>query len=94
MPDPSNLQVWAPFGAVHSLLEVRGVEPRPWDEQTVGRGTIHIESYQSKKSGRTRRVYIYTPPDYGSRDPAHRRCIFCTAEASRNRRGSMQAAPM
>jgi enterochelin esterase-like enzyme len=48
-----------------SLFEVKGDALAPWDAQSVPHGTVHVNSYNSKKfGGALRMVYVYTPPGY------------------------------
>ena len=49
---------------VESLLEVPGATPMFYDVRQVPHGTVDIRLYDSKATGTTRRVFIYTPPGY------------------------------
>ena len=63
--DPSNAMV---KNATTSLLLVPGEEPRLWEVRPVPHGAVTIHWYDSKSVGTTRRVYVYTPPDYNKGD--------------------------
>src|SRR5215831_9068392 len=48
-----------------SQFEVKADALAPYDLQTVPRGTLHINYYNSKKfGGALRMIYVYTPPGY------------------------------
>jgi enterochelin esterase-like enzyme len=48
-----------------SQFEVRADGPTPYDPQSVPRGALHINYYNSKKFGGVlRMIYVYTPPGY------------------------------
>ena len=48
-----------------SILEVPGTPPLLTEFQDVPHGTVHVHHYKSRAlEGRTRRVHVYTPPDY------------------------------
>ncbi|MEQ1855185.1 MAG: alpha/beta hydrolase-fold protein [Longimicrobiales bacterium] len=65
-PDPRNPAVKTNQGpaVVSSLLTVRGVEPFFFDVTPVPHGTVEIRTYDSRVTGRSRQVYVYTPPGY------------------------------
>jgi enterochelin esterase-like enzyme len=66
MLDPRNPAVKYNRGpaAISSLLDVRGTTPRFFDMKPVPRGKVEMRFYASKTTGETRRVHIYTPPNY------------------------------
>jgi len=49
---------------VESILEVPAASPTFYDVKTVPHGAVDIRLYDSKATGTTRRVFIYTPPGY------------------------------
>ena len=49
-----------------SLLLVPGAEPRPYELRKVAHGNVTMHWYDSKAAGVTRRIYVYTPPGYGT----------------------------
>jgi enterochelin esterase-like enzyme len=50
-----------------NMVEVPGKQPMYFSEQNVPHGTVQILFYNSKVTGTTRSMYVYTPPGY---DPA------------------------
>jgi enterochelin esterase family protein len=66
MLDPRNPAVKYNRGpaAISSLLDVRDTTPRFFDVKPVPHGKVDIRYYDSKTTGQTRRVHIYTPPSY------------------------------
>lgn len=64
--DPRNPAVKTNQGpaVVSSLLTVRGDEPFFFDVGAVPHGTVSIRTYDSRVTGRSRDVYVYTPPGY------------------------------
>ena len=66
MLDPRNPAVKYNRGpaAISSLLDVRSTAPRFFDVKPVPHGKVDIRYYDSKTTGQTRRVHIYTPPNY------------------------------
>jgi enterochelin esterase family protein len=64
--DPRNPAVKTNQGpaVVSSLLTVRGDEPFFFDVQPVPHGAVSIRTYDSDVTGRSRQVYVYTPPGY------------------------------
>jgi enterochelin esterase family protein len=66
MLDPRNPAVKYNRGpaAISSLLDVRDTAPRFFDVKPVPHGKVDIRYYDSKTTGQTRRVHIYTPPNY------------------------------
>jgi enterochelin esterase-like enzyme len=69
MLDPRNPVVKYNRGpaAISSLLDIRGSSPRAFDVRPVAHGKVDIRHYDSKTTGQTRRVHIYTPPNYERR---------------------------
>jgi enterochelin esterase-like enzyme len=49
---------------IESLLQVSGPTPMVWELKPVPHGTVSERYYDSKATGTTRRVFIYTPPNY------------------------------
>src|SRR5207237_1297106 len=49
---------------IESVLEVPGSTPSVWDLKQVAHGKVDIRYYDSKTTGTTRRVFVYTPPGY------------------------------
>jgi enterochelin esterase family protein len=49
---------------IESVLDVPGAGPRFYDVKPVPHGTVSMRYYPSKATGTTRRVFIYTPPNY------------------------------
>jgi enterochelin esterase family protein len=49
---------------ISSVLTVRGAEPFFFDVKPVPHGTVAIRTYDSSVTGRSRQVYVYTPPGY------------------------------
>ena len=66
MLDPRNPAVKYNRGpaAISSLLDIPGASSRPFDVRPVPHGTIDIRYYDSRTTKQTRRVHIYTPPNY------------------------------
>jgi enterochelin esterase family protein len=66
MLDPRNPSLKYNRGpaAISSLLDIPGATPRPFDVRPVPHGTVNIRYYDSKTTKQTRRVHIYTPPNY------------------------------
>lgn len=64
--DPRNPAVKTNQGPaeIASLVTVRGSEPLFFDVRPVPHGTVEIRTYDSEVTGRSRQVYIYTPPGY------------------------------
>jgi len=64
--DPRNPAVKTNQGpsVVSSLLTVRGDQPFFFDVQPVPHGAVSIRTYDSDVTGRSRQVYVYTPPGY------------------------------
>jgi enterochelin esterase family protein len=62
--DPMNPSIKRGVGLTTSLVEIPGKQPTFFAEQTVPHGTVHIHRYDSKTTGTTRGLYIYTPPGY------------------------------
>jgi enterochelin esterase family protein len=49
---------------IESVLEVPGSAPMFYDIKPVPHGKVEIRYYPSKTTGATRRVFVYTPPNY------------------------------
>jgi enterochelin esterase family protein len=49
---------------IESIVEVPGPAPMFYDLKAVPHGAIAIRYYPSKTTGATRRVFVYTPPNY------------------------------
>jgi enterochelin esterase family protein len=49
---------------IESILDVPGSGPMFYDAKPVPHGAVQIRYYASKATGTTRRVFIYTPPNY------------------------------
>src|SRR5687768_10252471 len=66
MLDPRNPAVKYNRGpaAISSLLDIPGTSARPFDVRPVPHGTVDIRYYDSRTTKQTRRVHIYTPPNY------------------------------
>jgi enterochelin esterase-like enzyme len=66
MLDPRNPVVKYNRGpaAISSLLDIPGNSPRPFDVRPVAHGKVEIRYYDSKTTKQTRRVHVYTPPNY------------------------------
>jgi len=65
--DPMNPNIKRGIGLSTNLVEIPGKQPAFFAEQTVPHGTVHINRYDSKTTGTTRGLYIYTPPGYDPR---------------------------
>lgn len=66
MLDPRNPVVKYNRGpaAIASLLDIPGNSPRAFDVRPVAHGKVEIRYYDSKTTKQTRRVHVYTPPNY------------------------------
>jgi enterochelin esterase family protein len=64
MVDPANPQAKIGTGVQASLLDVPADPPRFDQVQNVPRGALHVHQYTATPLGRTRGLYVYTPPDY------------------------------
>jgi enterochelin esterase-like enzyme len=62
--DPMNPDLKRGRDAMTNLVEVSGKQPMYFSEQAVPHGTVHIHRYDSKTTGTTRGLFIYTPPSY------------------------------
>jgi enterochelin esterase family protein len=62
MVDPGNPEL---KNQTTSLVLVPGEKPRPYEMRQVPHGTVTMQWYDSKAVGATRRIFVYTPPDYG-----------------------------
>jgi enterochelin esterase-like enzyme len=65
--DPMNPNMKRGVGLTTSQVEIPGKQPMFFAEQQVPHGTVHIHRYDSKTTGTTRGLYVYTPPDYDPR---------------------------
>jgi enterochelin esterase-like enzyme len=66
MLDPRNPVVKYNRGpaAISSLLDIPGNGSRAFDVRPVPHGKVEIRYYDSKTTKQTRRVHVYTPPNY------------------------------
>ena len=66
MLDPRNPVVKYNRGpaAISSLLDIPGNSPRAFDVRPVAHGKVEMRYYESKTTRQTRRVHVYTPPNY------------------------------
>ncbi len=66
--DPHNpgVKPWA--GGASSLVEIPAGEPAFYDLRDVPHGDLHVHRYHSSTVGKTRRVFVYTPPGYDAGD--------------------------
>ncbi len=62
--DPSNPALKPGRALQRSILHIPSTPPAPWDWQEVPHGTVHQHDYASKAAGRTRELWVYTPPGY------------------------------
>jgi len=64
--DPSNpgVKTGSTPSTISSILEVRGDRPAFYDPQPVAHGDIRTHWYPSKSLNGTRRLTVYTPPEY------------------------------
>lgn len=62
--DPANVTATTNLLSVHSLIEVPGPSPMPWDVQDVPHGTLHHHYYRSQTLSMQSGFYVYTPPNY------------------------------
>jgi enterochelin esterase family protein len=69
--DPGNPGVKPMRSPRTSILEVPADPPRLHEFQDVPHGTVRIHQYRSRSLGKTRELYVYTPPEY-DRDPQMR----------------------
>ncbi len=65
--DPMNPFMKRGVGLTTSLVEIPGKQPMFFAEQAVPHGVVHIHRYDSKTTGTTRGLYIYTPAGYDAR---------------------------
>ena len=64
-PDPRNPWVKLVSGTGLTMqVEVPGDGLQYYDSKPVPHGLLQILTYESKATGATRQVYVYTPPDY------------------------------
>ena len=66
MLDPRNPVVKYNRGpaAISSLLDIPANRPRPFDVRAGAHGKVDIRYYDSTTTKQTRRVHVYTPPNY------------------------------
>lgn len=66
MLDPRNPAIKYNRGpaAISSLLDIPASAPRVFDMRPVPHGKVDIRYYDSKTTGLTRRIHVYTPPGY------------------------------
>jgi Putative esterase/Carbohydrate-binding module 48 (Isoamylase N-terminal domain) len=64
--DPVNPMIKPGERTNSSMFEVRGETAAPYDLRNVPHGAVHVNYYDSKSLGVTRRIDIYTPPGYES----------------------------
>jgi enterochelin esterase family protein len=69
--DPGNPGVKPMRSPRTSILEVPGDPPRLHEFKDVPHGTVRVHQYRSRSLGKTRELYVYTPPGY-DRDPQMR----------------------
>ena len=60
--DPLNSAVKPQRWPGVSILHVPASPPAPWDLQDIPHGVIHEHTYLSKALGKSRRIFVYTPP--------------------------------
>ncbi len=65
-PDPRNEKVKTNSrpSQISSLLDVPGSVPMFYDVKPVNHGSVEVRWYPSKSTNGTRRLHIYTPPNY------------------------------
>lgn len=61
--DPGNPEIKTP---TTSLLLVPAEKPALYELRPVPHGSVTIHWYDSRSCGVTRRIFVYTPPDYAS----------------------------
>lgn len=66
MLDPRNPYIKYNRGpaAIASLLDIKDTKPRFFDTRAVPHGKVEMRYYDSKTTGLTRRIHVYTPPGY------------------------------
>jgi len=64
--DPNNphVKTGSTPSTIASILEIHGEHPAFYDEQAVPHGEIHTHWYESKSLKASRRLTVYTPPNY------------------------------
>ena len=62
--DPANSNVKTGIEPPSSQVAVPGDGPAFYDERDVPHGALRIHRYRSETLGGTRRLYVYTPPQY------------------------------
>lgn len=69
--DPLNNRSKPQRSGISNVFEIRGDQPSVWDRQSVAHGVVHLHEYDSKSTGTTRRLRVYTPPGYEAGDQRH-----------------------
>ena len=69
--DPANPNLKNGRALDASIVEVPGNPPRFDELQSVPHGELHIRTYYSTPLKKTRKLYVYTPPQYDS-EPGRR----------------------
>lgn len=65
--DVPTLDVKNPYiKGLRNLIEVPGTTPQYYEAGGEPKGAVHIQWYDSKATGTTRRLHVYTPPGYGT----------------------------
>ncbi len=62
--DPLNNRSKPQRSGIANVFEIRGDKPSIWDRQDVPHGVVHLHEYDSKATGTTRRLRVFTPPGY------------------------------
>lgn len=65
-PDPANNRLKIGTSNINSVVDIPGDEPSFYDNKDVPHGMVHINWYKSEVLDARRRMYVYTPPGYGS----------------------------
>ncbi len=63
-PNNPNVKTGSTPSTIASILEVPGGQPAFYDARNVPHGEIRTHWYESKALHATRRLTVYTPPDY------------------------------
>ena len=63
-PNNPNVKTGSTPSTIASILEVPGGQPAFYDARNVPHGEIRTHWYESKTLHATRRLTVYTPPDY------------------------------
>jgi enterochelin esterase-like enzyme len=86
--DPST-HTYFGSGWQNSAIEVPASDAAFYEHQEVPHGRVNQQWYLSKVTGKWRRAFVYTPPDYDM--PAERAipcCICCTGGVKTKRGGT------